>query len=77
MDAVGLRSGTRAVSERYRVAVVGGGIAGCAAAWALRRGGVRVTLYEKKGKRMTFWAPSKRQLTCSIYSSYWRERKYA
>ncbi|KAL9182567.1 hypothetical protein ACHAXT_013219 [Thalassiosira profunda] len=30
------------------VAVIGGGIAGCGAAWALRQGGFRVTLYEAR-----------------------------
>ena len=32
------------------VAVIGGGIAGCGAAWALRRSGFRVTLYEARAE---------------------------
>lgn len=34
--------------EPVRVAVVGGGIAGCGAAWALQRSGAKVVLYEKR-----------------------------
>ncbi len=43
-----LRIETRAVDRRLRVAVVGGGIAGSGAAWALRKAGMDVTLFEKK-----------------------------
>jgi predicted NAD/FAD-binding protein/cytochrome b involved in lipid metabolism len=36
--------------ERGTVAVIGGGIAGCGAAWALQREGFAVTLYEARGQ---------------------------
>jgi len=35
---------------RPKVAVIGGGIAGCGAAWTLRQSGFDVTLYEARGK---------------------------
>lgn len=33
---------------KQRVAVIGGGIAGCGAAWALRKSGHDVVLYEER-----------------------------
>jgi predicted NAD/FAD-binding protein len=51
-----------AEGQTVRVAVVGGGIAGCAAAWSLRRGGCEVHVYESRpvlgGNAKTYtWAP--------------------
>src|SRR5688572_4205488 len=37
-------AGTRSVGD---VAIIGGGVIGCACAWALARAGVAVTLYER------------------------------
>lgn len=43
------RQKSRANKHRARrVAVIGSGIAGCGAAWSLRRSGIEVVLYEKK-----------------------------
>ena len=43
------RQKSRAKKHRAkRVAVIGSGIAGCGAAWSLRRSGIDVVLYEKK-----------------------------
>lgn len=36
--------------EQPSVAIIGGGIAGCGAAWALRRSGFKVTLYEARAQ---------------------------
>ena len=32
---------------RYKIAIIGGGLAGCAAAWCLSRQGHHVTIFEK------------------------------
>ena len=36
--------------QAKRVAVVGGGIAGCTAAWALDRAGIEVELFESESR---------------------------
>ena len=45
----GLSPGAEPLRKGGRVAVVGGGIAGCGAAWALARDGYEVVLYEGRG----------------------------
>ncbi len=42
----GLRRVSSATAQRLRVAVIGGGIAGTSAAWALKRSGIDVVVYE-------------------------------
>lgn len=43
-------SAAKSNNKIKKVAVVGGGIAGCGAAWSLRRAGIDATIYEKKPK---------------------------
>lgn len=45
-----LDAATKKEEEPYKVAIIGGGIAGCGAAWALTRSGFDVTLYEAREK---------------------------
>ena len=44
----GLSPGAEPLAKGGKVAVIGGGIAGCGAAWALARDGYEVTLYEAR-----------------------------
>lgn len=37
-----------------QVKIVGGGLAGCEAAWQLAKRGIKVTIYEKRGVEGTF-----------------------
>jgi len=43
-----LDTDTLEADEEYTVAVIGGGIAGCGAAWALKKSGFKVTLFEAR-----------------------------
>jgi methylenetetrahydrofolate--tRNA-(uracil-5-)-methyltransferase len=47
------RRGREAVSSSSPVKVIGGGLAGCEAAWQLAERGVAVELYEQKPQRRT------------------------
>lgn len=61
-------------ASRQRVAVIGGGIAGCGAAWALKQSGHEVVLYEERetlgGNAKTFTWDSPGNPTTGNTESY-------
>jgi len=59
--------GTGSQAAREAVVIVGGGLAGCEAAWQAARRGVDVTLYEMKPERTSpaHSSPDLAELVCS------------